>query len=531
MADDEAEPPKTIAEPRFAPDLAPEIPLRTVENPPSEIEAAEAKSETDSEMTGEQPAEAGPSAAVSSGPRAQSKKTNPVGSYDSVDAHRRSDSYVLVDSHDPAVAPAPADTHIALGTPDLAAHDPGVADGPMDEEEPDDEEESMDDDGPSDEDEWEPAPGLAPSVPETAPTHAAEPPLYSPGAALTQSKPRSQFLSLAATALVGGILGVGGAFAVHHYSPAIEEHFAELAKRLDAIEGRGGTASSAALAALETRVAAAESAANKAAEIANKAAETASKAAETANSAEGDLQKDIASRPAPVAELKPSPAQEAPDLGPLNARMDAIEQKITSLESTLAAFKDEIHANRQQDRETTAAAPVPRAQAIAIVAESLLRKFDGDRPFSAELTALENLGVPADTLAPLRVMSTSPESSERQLTEQFASLAPAIVASAKQESPDEGFLDRVTRHAKELVHLRRVGKGKDMDAESLVDQIEKALADHDLETAYAAWSDLPSTAMQLSESWGNAAKARLDALTAARSIEAESVATLGKPKS
>jgi hypothetical protein len=34
-----------------------------------------------------------------------------------------------------------------------------------------------------------------------------------------------------------------------------------------------------------------------------------------------------------------------------------------------------------------------------------------------------------------------------------------------------------------------------------------------------------------SESWGEAVKARLDAFNAARSIEADAVAVLGKPKS
>jgi hypothetical protein len=42
---------------------------------------------------------------------------------------------------------------------------------------------------------------------------------------------------------------------------------------------------------------------------------------------------------------------------------------------------------------------------------------------------------------------------------------------------------------------------------------------------------LPSAAVTKSESWGEAAKARLDAINAARSIEAEAVAVLGKPKS
>lgn len=342
-----------------------------------------------------------------------------------------------------------------------------------------------------------------------------------------QTKPRSRFPALAATAIAGGILGFGGTFVLRHFegpqisSVASEERIAALTARMNAIEGKDDAASTdsrTALAALETRVAAAESAANK--------------AADSANSAEADLQKDIASRPVAQEPAAGSNPPEAPDLGPLTARIGTIEQKLTSLESALAAPKAELRAH-QQDRENAAARPGDRAQAIAIVAESLLRKLDSDGRFSGELTALENLGVPADSLAPLRAVSASPVLNERQLTAQFAALAPAIIASdpANQASADEGFLDRVARHAKGLVHVRRVGEAEDTDIEGLVARIEKALADHDLETAYKAWTDLPSPATKVSEGWGNAAKTRLDAINAARSIEADAVAVLGKPKS
>jgi hypothetical protein len=365
------------------------------------------------------------------------------------------------------------------------------------------------------------APELASLPPEGAFANVPEP-------ASEQTKPRSRlFPAFAATAIAGGILGFGGTFALRHFegsqnsSVASDERIAALTARIDAIEGKDDAASTdsrTALAALETRVAAAKSAANK--------------AADSANLAEADLQKDIASRPAAQEPVAGSTPPEAPDFGPLTARIGATEQKLASLESALAAPKAELRA-RQQDRENAAAGPGDRAQAIAIVAESLLLKLDSDGQFSGELTALENLGVPADSLAPLRAVSASPVLSERQLTAQFAALAPAVIASdpANQASADEGFLDRVTRHAKGLVHVRRVGEAEDTDIEGLVARIEKALADHDLEAAYKAWKELPSPATKVSEGWGEAAKTRLDAINAARSIEADAVAVLGKPKS
>ena len=340
-----------------------------------------------------------------------------------------------------------------------------------------------------------------------------------------QTKPRSLFPALAATAVAGAILGIGGTLGLRYFRGseingfASRESIAALNARIDAIEGKedaATAASRAALSAMETRVAVAENAANK--------------AVESANSAQADAQKAIAPQPA-AQEPAAGPAPAVPDLGPLEARIGALEQKLAPLESALAAPKADLRP--QQDRSDAAAGEGSRAQAIAIVAESLLQKLDSGEQFAGELAALENLGIPQASLAPLRTVPESTVSSEPQLTARFATLVPGIIESesAKQASEDESFLDRVTRHAKGLVHVRRVGDTEAAGVQGFVERIEKALAEHDLEAAYKTWKQLPGAATTQSESWGEAAKARLDALNAARAIEADAVAVLGKPKS
>ena len=370
----------------------------------------------------------------------------------------------------------------------------------------------------------------APEVPtpETpAPVDAAAAPgMVAPPPSLAgeQTKPRSLFPALAATAIAGAILGFGGTLGLRYFGgsqfngTASDERLASLNARMDAIKGKEDAASAAAraaLAAMETRVAGVESAANK--------------AEESANSAQADAQKALASQPA-AQESASGPAPAVPDLGPLEARIGTLEQKLASLEAALAAPKADLRP--QQDRADAATGEGSRAHAIAVVAESLLRKLDGGGQFSGEVAALENLGVPQASLAPLRAASESTVSTERQLTARFATLAPGIIESesAKQAGGDESFLDRMTRHAKGLVHIHRAGDAGTSDVEGLVAAIETALADHDLEAAYKAWKELPGAAATKSESWGEAAKARLDALNAARSIEADAVAVLGKPK-
>jgi len=534
MANAEAEHPKTTAGPGLATDLAPEIPLSGTDNQlPSEADEAQAKSENESETFPAPPMEAGLSAPVLPGPHVQSEPQIPT------NVHVAADADDLADEDDPAEESDSRDDASVVEDDAVDGGDP-VSDDPVDAKEP----------------EVAGASDVARPVLETASAQTPVQPLSPTEAAGEQAKPRSLFLALAATAIAGGILGFGGTFALRYFEGSqnrggSDDRVAGLNARIDALEGKdvaAATAARTALAALESRVAATEHAASEdkgdtsspvsstalaALETRVAAAESAAnKAADLANAAETNVQTQRAGQPAAQEPASGSNSAEVADLGPLNARIGAIEQKITSLESALAAPKAELRAH-QQDRENQAAKQGDRSQAIAIVAESLLRKLDRDEPISGELAALENLGVPENTLASLRVVSVSPVSSERQLTEQFASLAPAIIANdpAKQASPDERFLDRVTRHAKDLVHIRRVGEGEAEDTEGLVERIEKALADHDLETAYKAWIDLPSPATKLSESWGNAAKARLDALTAARSVEADAVAAVGKSKS
>ncbi|MGH6852238.1 MAG: COG4223 family protein [Methylocella sp.] len=398
----------------------------------------------------------------------------------------------------------------------------------------------------------DPAPGIAPP-----PSLAAE-----------QTKPRSLFPALAATAVAGAVLGFGGTLGLRHFGDGFAPggRIATLNARIDAIEGKKDAASAAsrtALAAIETRVAAAENAANKAVESANSAEADAQKAfasrpaaQEPASgpgpavpdlgplaarigtleqklgaleSAQADAQKAFESRPAGQ-ESASGPAPAVADLGPLEARIGTLERKLAPLVSALAALKADLRP--QQDRANAAAGESSRAQAIAIVAESLLRKLDSGGQFSGELAALENLGVPQASLAPLRAASESTISSEGQLTARFATLVPAIVASesAKLASADESFLGRVTRNATGLLRIRRVGDAGAAGVEGYVGRIEDALADHDLEAALKAWNELPAAATANSEGWGEAVKARIGALNAASSIEADAVAILAKPK-
>ncbi len=220
------------------------------------------------------------------------------------------------------------------------------------------------------------------------------------------------------------------------------------------------------------------------------------------------------------------------DLGPFNAKIDALEKKLAAVETQLAAPKADVRAEQDRENAATEFDRTAHAQALAIIAESLVQRLDHSDPFQAELAALENLGVGQAGLAPLRPFAAAGVTSPRQLAEQFAAIA-SQVAVIEESVEDKNLLDRLTREASHLVRIRPVGDvdPRDEDAPALVARIENALERRDVEEAFSVWTKLPAAAKAKSQSWGEAAKARLDALSAARSLEADAVAVLGKSKS
>jgi hypothetical protein len=322
---------------------------------------------------------------------------------------------------------------------------------------------------------------------------------------------------LAAALILGALAGFGGAFALRmldqQQAPDDGDHVAELNAHIVELEHKS-EASAAALAAIESRLTGAENSAGK--------------AAASAESALNELHAELAARPK---EAGVSPGAEAPDIAPLEAKIAAFEQKVSALETKLAAPKVDVRA-QQQDRE----AAVQSARALAAVpakgvaAISLLQLVTRGEPFADELAALDSLGEDPAKLAPLRAAAKTGVASVGDLADRFAALAPTLDAPPAQKH-DSGILDRLAHDAANLVRIHRQGDPNDPDLPGRVAAIEKALARLDVAKAYAIWSQLPAEVKVKSAAWGEAAKARLDAVAAASAIEADAVTALGKPKS
>jgi hypothetical protein len=326
--------------------------------------------------------------------------------------------------------------------------------------------------------------------------------------------------------VIGALGGLGGAYALRYVDalqgPDPVDHIAELDARADALEHNGATAA-AALAALESRLASDEDAA--------------AKARAAAEAALSDLRKAVAARPVAAAG---GGQAEATDLGPIEDKigtlekklgsLDAVQQKLGQIEAALAAPKADAKADQDRALADQRAKALSAAHSQGVVATSLMQLVSRGEPFANEFAALANLGVDPAKLAPLQAVASTGVASIADLSDQFAALAPTL-ETPEAPRADTGFLERLARDASNLVRIRRDGDPHDLDLPGRVAAIEGALARLDVAKAYAAWLQLPDAARTKSATWGAAAKARLDAVSAASAIEADAVAALGKTKS
>lgn len=322
---------------------------------------------------------------------------------------------------------------------------------------------------------------------------------------------------LVAALIVGALGGFGGAFALRALDEKQQgagegDRVAELNALIVELEHKS-EASASALAAIEGRLTAAENSAGK--------------ASASADSVLKKLQTELAERPKAAGETHDV---SVPDIAPLETKITTLGQKLSALETELAKPKIDVRAQQDREAATQSARALAAAPSKAVAALSLLQLVTRGEPFADELAALDSLGEDPAKLAPLRATAKTGVASVSALAEQFAALAPTLDAPPAQKQ-DGGILDRLARDASNLVRIRRAGDPNDPDLPGRVAALEKALARSDVAKAYAIWSELPNEAKARSAAWGEAAKARLDAVAAASAIEADAVTALGKPKS
>lgn len=346
---------------------------------------------------------------------------------------------------------------------------------------------------------------------------AADIPPETPAPAADAAKGRGGILAPALLALViGAAAGFGGAYGLRFIDKS-DSKIDLLGERVDALEQqqKATAALTTAQADLANRISAIETRAHD----------------DSAGFAtlRGDIERLTTQKPGTAS------AGASADLGPLKQQLSTLQDKLSSLTAQVNDLGGKVAAQQNQVASvqhlaTQVATAHAGDEAAAIIAGSLLRKAEAGTPFADDLTALESHGIDKAQLANLQAAGATGVATAGELSKQFAAETDAILATTPTPKA-HGFLDRLMKDAEGLVRVRKIGDTTGDDLATHVARIQNALDAGSVDTAYQQWTSLPDAAKQKSQAFGLAAKSRLDTIEAARAIESEALASLGKAKS
>ncbi len=219
-----------------------------------------------------------------------------------------------------------------------------------------------------------------------------------------------------------------------------------------------------------------------------------------------------------VAGLESKPVQVMPDLSPLNARLERLDEV---LGKRIGALEERVNAVSANAR-----ASVAPALAAEIVALGTLRDaINGGAPFSTELAAVRALlGERAARLQSLESAASTGVPTLAQLSRRFAELASVL---ARVPDADGGYLSRLVTSATRLVEVRPVGEIRGESAGAVVARIEARLQQNDLAGAIEQAGHLPLSAKAAAADWIALAMQKRDADLAIKDLIAASLAALG----
>ncbi|MGQ9368734.1 COG4223 family protein [Azospirillum sp. ST 5-10] len=321
--------------------------------------------------------------------------------------------------------------------------------------------------------------------------------------------------------------------------PALRDELSRLTQRLDALEQRpaaeaGGGAPE--VQALVDRVAALE----------QRTAAPGEPPAGGDGGAAADLQ-SLAERVAALENQPETPAEppQDPRIDPLSQRVASLGETVTTLERQLSAAEADGAATQQLQQRLAALGQEvdrlsgqvqargdreSRAQALVLASGQLRGALSSDRPFQAELEAVRTLagsdGEVAGALDAVAPHAGQGIPTRSQLAERFEPLGSRIVR-ADLEGEGGSWVDQVKGTLSTLVTVRRQGGGVvGNGAEAVVARAEAAVNDGNLAGAVDELAALKGPAAEAAADWVAAAKARLAADAALRTLDGRALALL-----
>jgi uroporphyrinogen-III synthase len=329
----------------------------------------------------------------------------------------------------------------------------------------------------------------ADAEPETAARHSFAP---EPAA-----RPRVPWVALAASGLIGGVIGAGlVGYALSRTAPSVDP--AELARLQSLIDALQGAAT-----ALDRKAATASEAASKAGAEAQ------------ANAAR-------------LAELANAQRAENPDAQAI-AGLSAQAQRAEATANSLAQRLDQAAARIGSVETLARTAAAPSAQSLAaariVLAERVQGALAGGKPFAADLTALGKGGAPDEQMAALAAVAANGAPTQTALLAQFR--AQRTMFQRELTPADASWQDRLLGLASRIVTIRPVGDTGANDPATLLIRMENAIVAGDIVAAAGLWGQLPEPARRGSAALGENLQKRAAADAAIAKIAQDAVAALG----
>jgi hypothetical protein len=198
-----------------------------------------------------------------------------------------------------------------------------------------------------------------------------------------------------------------------------------------------------------------------------------------------------------------------------SADLDALQKRITGLEQSTSAVRDDI--------AKTADTPAR----LALSAAALRDLAVSGAPFAAALAQAKLLGADAKKLMPLELFAASGVPTQDALAQELRATLPAMLKLSGAQAPGGGFLERLQANAGNLVRVRPVDAPPGDDASAVLARIEVEAARGDIAAALGDLGKLSDAQRVPAQSWIKKANDRQAALAAARAFAADAAVALG----
>ncbi len=312
----------------------------------------------------------------------------------------------------------------------------------------------------------------------------------------SESRKGVPWAALAATGLVGGLIGAGLVMlASNRLTSNASSELATLQSRIET---------------LQASTAAAERKASAAAEAAAKAG----------SDGQANAQR--------LTELANAQKSQAPELKAL----EGVGEQARQAQAAAVAVGQRLEQAQArigtvETLAKSAAAPSPQALAAAriVLAERIRAAIAAGRPFGADVTALATGGGAQEQIAALRAVAETGaptrDALQAELHDQRAMISRELTPASA------GWQDKLLGMAGRIVTVRPVGDTGANDRGTLLARLENAIAAGNFSAAAGLWDQLPEPARRASAALGDKLKKRAAADAAIAKIAQDAVAALG----